>query len=101
MSCIELLAMWTTHLQHPRMSQRQRIFGTLRKLYIRTWNKRTVYVVGKFYKSRFVNCEGICNPGDHKSKKTTMKARDVIGNRVNVVKGKVYPLNCREDTEGE
>jgi len=32
---------------------------------------------------------------------TTTKARDVIGNRVNVVKGKVDPLNCHEDTEGE
>jgi len=30
-----------------------------------------------------------------------MKARDVIGNRVNVVKGKVGPLNCHEDTEEE
>jgi hypothetical protein len=34
-------------------------------------------------------------------KKKTTKARDVIGKRVNVVKGKVDTLNCHEDTEGE
>jgi hypothetical protein len=40
-------------------------------------------------------------PVTTKVKKIETGARDVIGNRVNVVKGKVDPLHCYEHREGE